>query len=825
MDFADRQGPIHGGGNGFLYGMSDEGVPSDNLLEPLDIRSIAQAAPFGEQHPGGNALDVAPQFLRNGGGYVQIYMQEVYPSWPYDDLGLEDYLPKVERTVRTVLDSPHRDSFVYVPFNEPDWIWYELYAGDQAEYERQRDAFFADWETVYTRIRELHPDARIAGPNESVYDHRLLADFLPWARERDLLPDLMTWHELPTTQLAHYRDNYADYRALEREVGIDPLPININEWGGRRDLSVPGRLLQFIAMFEDTDVDAGGQAYWNPSGNLSGSVSQTNRPGGGWWLLKMYADLSGEQATLTPPQPNTVDTAQGLASIDDERRQARVLVGGGSDDVDVALNHLDADTFGDTVQVTVSTTTWSGYDADAPPPRVLLETELPLRDGALTLPLRDVDELAAYEIVVQPGGNGIPGPADATWRASHEAEDARITDGEIVTQGTPENWNQPAASGTRDVQELDGENSAVSFDITVPEDGRYRLGVLYGNQTGDIAQQALRVDGEAIGLLDYPATLDWVYRARKDVDLELTAGEHEITLAKADPELGTATGAVTLDRLDVTALPADGRPVPVAYQAELARTDFEMTHRYDARGQSGAGYVEATAGQETTFVLSVPSDGYYDLTVRHDGAAQLRLDGAPLTGAALPATGPEEWHDGEQRVFLTAGAHRLTVLPEERVLLDALTVTEAAEAPAITTVEAEDEANELAGTAQRGESGSASGGGQVTGVGGGEGNTLTLPAIEADEAGQHVLVVHYANNERGRGDEFNHNIVSRPVEISVNGGEPTTVWLRNTWSWGNFWAVGVPVELAEGTNAVTFSHPTAEAAHLDRFDVAPLLLE
>jgi hypothetical protein len=225
VDLSQRTGPVRHGGNGALYGLSDDGVPSDNLLAPLKIRSIGQKAPNGLQHPNGDALVVADAFLRTGGDYIQVYMQDIYAQWPYEDLGIQDYLPKVDQITRAVVASPHRSHFVYVPFNEPDQIWYGLNTGDAASYARNRDRFLADWTTVYRRIRAIDPQARIAGPNEASYDTRFLPDFLAYAKANDVLPDLMTWHELPTNQLRVYRGHYTSYRGLEQQAGVAPLPV------------------------------------------------------------------------------------------------------------------------------------------------------------------------------------------------------------------------------------------------------------------------------------------------------------------------------------------------------------------------------------------------------------------------------------------------------------------------------------------------------------------------------------------------------------------------------------------------------------------------
>jgi hypothetical protein len=101
---------------------------------------MSPLTPNGLQHPGGDAIQIAGTFLSAGGNAVFIYMQDIYSAFPYQNLGLSDYLPKVETQVNEVLASPYPNSFVYVPFNEPDNIWY-----NKTNLEAQ---FFSDWKTV-----------------------------------------------------------------------------------------------------------------------------------------------------------------------------------------------------------------------------------------------------------------------------------------------------------------------------------------------------------------------------------------------------------------------------------------------------------------------------------------------------------------------------------------------------------------------------------------------------------------------------------------------------------------------------------------------------
>lgn len=104
INLAANTGALKYGASGFLYGLGNDGIPSANVLAPLRPQVAAQKPEGGLQHPNGDAFDVAKTYQAAGGKEIQIYMQDVYPSWPYENLGLADYLPKVMHIVRQVMD-------------------------------------------------------------------------------------------------------------------------------------------------------------------------------------------------------------------------------------------------------------------------------------------------------------------------------------------------------------------------------------------------------------------------------------------------------------------------------------------------------------------------------------------------------------------------------------------------------------------------------------------------------------------------------------------------------------------------------------------------
>ncbi|GAA2213438.1 hypothetical protein GCM10009850_089010 [Nonomuraea monospora] len=814
VDFAQRTGPVHGGATGMLYGLSDPGVPGDSLLAGARPRTVAQKAPDGDQHPNGDALKIADGFFAAGGEEIVVYMQDVYSQWPYENLGIDDYLAKVDTMVRKVVrDRPRdKDRFVWVPFNEPDGIWYQ-------DWNALKDKFFSDWKRVVERIRSIDPTARIVGPNEARYNPGRLRDFLTWARDNDSLPDIMAWHELSRGSLADYRGHYQHYRALERELGIGPLPINIDEYGNRRDMSVPGQMIQWISLFEDTKVDAD-MAYWTYAGNLDDHAVRTRQANGGWWLLKWYADLTGQTVRVTPPQPDVPDTVQAVAALDEAARRGTVLVGGGSAPVRLDLTGLDPAVFGRQVDVVVSRTSWTGYEGDALKPSVVAARRAATTGGRLSVDLPGGDVMAAYRVTIVPSSGPAPA-ADAPWTTSVEAESATLTAAQAYDQDTTADPQRYATSGKRDVGSMNQAASAVTFPVTVPRAGRYRLGVYHGaNKTP--GRHALFVDGALNQIVQYSANLGWTYRGRTDVLLDLTAGTHRLSLRTSADGTALLPGSdITLDKFDLTEVTG---PARAAFPADEARLSGGA--RLDRSGAWPA--IVLGGGARATFFVAAAEDGYHDLTLSYRAARagdlDVRVDGRAVQGVRATRQG-----DGTSRarVYLPAGISKVEVGGPQGLNLRELVTVRAAQADgAVHRVEAEQA--RLSGTARVvGATGgsNASAAAYVGDLGNGAGNTITLTRPAAFGPGQYVLVTHYANADRNTGHPYNTDVISRFLDITETGGATTRGVFRHNYAWDNFWPQATPLTLTTANGAVVLGNAAAYGPNVDRLELARFVLE
>ncbi|MHA6510283.1 hypothetical protein [Tessaracoccus sp. Y1736] len=83
VDCASPVGSFRGGASGTLYGLGDDGVPTAALLNGAHLTNTSQKAPFGTQHPSGDALAVEGAFFAKHGRDMYIYIQDHYPDWPY----------------------------------------------------------------------------------------------------------------------------------------------------------------------------------------------------------------------------------------------------------------------------------------------------------------------------------------------------------------------------------------------------------------------------------------------------------------------------------------------------------------------------------------------------------------------------------------------------------------------------------------------------------------------------------------------------------------------------------------------------------------------
>jgi|GEM_PF-656132 len=594
VDLSDRYRPVTHAASGALYGLAEEGRPSDDLIAPIKPRMFTQMAPDGGQLPNGevtpigDALKVAPIAARNGAA-VTIRMPDIYPDFPYKWVSWEDWYAKVDKMVNAALASGADNIYAYELWNEPDWTWDTTKAG----------AFLEGWKKTYDRVRSLDSDTPIMGPSYSIYVESWLRDFLTYCKENDCLPDIISWHELGdfsgTPNPQNIQSRIENYRAIEEELGIAPLPISINEYMAYSEDTIPGNTIQYIAQFERGGVETANTAFWFRPGRLSNIVTDMGKPNGSWWMFKWYGDMTGDMAMTTPPQPTRMGL-DGIASVDTSNSRIQVVFGGAEGDRDIVVTGFDSEGLAYSAgkaYVAVESTPWYGVDTEVKAPAAVYTGEFDIADGSIRVPMTDMNPISAYHLVIT--------PAQASANTRYESEHAARSKAGVFE-------NEHASNG-RYVGQIDEADSYIEYTVNAATAGEYKLEIGYANGTDTVSTHELTVNGAAAGRVSYASTGGWTWSGKTgaaSTQVTLHAGANTIRLTK-----GETGGFAELDYIQLT---------PVAsyeqrFEAEQAAiTDAQIFTGSYASDFRYVGYIN-NAGSSLLFKPVVPAAGKYTLEI------------------------------------------------------------------------------------------------------------------------------------------------------------------------------------------------------------------
>jgi len=918
VNYGQETGDFLGGASGTLYGLGDDGSPTDAVLDGARVENSSQKPPTGTQHPSGDALALENQFFANGGNELAVYMQDYYPDWSYnsgkrpsDDRtykldvpvsdpsygsytegsdGRWDYEEVVEIVVNKVLaNTQYPDKYTFIPFNEPDGgNWYNT--GDDATKPLFKDTFLTDWDNMYRLIQKIWNQyknktdgkanvhgavfadhAIIAGPGDSSWRQNRSDAFLKHTKENGTLPDIFVWHELGKDSLKNYQSHYDAYRALEKKYGVDPLRINITEYGELRDMSVPGQLIQWQSMFEDTKVQAE-TAYWNYAGNLSDNMARANSANAGWWQFKWYGDLRGQRTVkVTPPSENKADSLQGIAAIDTTNKKATVLYGGANDNnadavkndganipVNVHLTGLDKVGLDGKVDVEVRENAFTAPDGVAATPRVVnVLSGVDVENGTLDVTTTSIDRYASYQLVVTPHQDRQISKDDAStgrWMQVTEAEDTALAGGAQAYTKTPwgDGWSYFMTSGNGDVGNFK-KGATATWTVNVPEDGTYRFQVISGN-VGFPGTNGVAVDGKNAGTITFGAELamksaaKWLYRGSGEVELQLTKGEHKIQLQGSSMDN-------TLDKFLLYQVSSAKGEDAVTYPATQFRLDGGARLSYET-GTSG--FADLAGGTASMFA-NIWNAGYQNLTIVYHAAKGSKMD-LQVNGQSVSTITAA--YDGLQSstvaVAMSEGVNKIALTGAEGIRVREVSTARNAKADA-GSVRLEAESLQLGGGAKvvnASGTTNASESKWVTGLGnqfettesGADGmgdrtrvvtldknntpsvisdnkGTLTIPAGKVP-AGTYNVVVSFSNDAFIGRHDYNPQIVDLGLQVragSADGKELARGAFRYTYSDSNF--LNRSLELTTDGGALVLGNwdPAGTGAGAVSWGVAPAI--
>lgn len=396
VEFDQPFKPVTHVASGALYGVVEH-IPQniEDLVAPLSPSTYVQPALAGNgaQQPYGAAIAVAGRLAGVTNAKVAIRLADVHPGWPYRWSGWSNWETKIRQVVTAKRNSGRSNYYGYEIWNEPDVTWQST----------NGDFLTVLWKPTYDLLRSLDPQAKIIGPANAYYSESRMLQFLNFCKTNNCLPDIICWHQLQGSQ--SIVGNIANYRAMERQLGISPRLISINEYSHdtHEYEGAPGVSVPFIAKFERHGVDSANISWWFPAlpGRLGSLITAQNQRNGGWWLYKWYGDMRGNMVKTTPPNDRS-DGLDGFANIDLDNEWASVVVGGNHQgSAYVSITGLPAE-FGYSVEVTVERVTWSGKESPVSS-TVMESTKIyGITSGALTVSINITNPLWGYRIYLTP---------------------------------------------------------------------------------------------------------------------------------------------------------------------------------------------------------------------------------------------------------------------------------------------------------------------------------------------------------------------------------------------------------------------------------------
>jgi hypothetical protein len=314
---------------------------------------------------------------------------------------MSDWFNKIGQTVSRRKAAALTNIYAYEIWNEPNGTWAATNPLSFNEF----------WMQTFAQLRQLDPAIKIIGPSTNVYDQTYISSLLSFCKTNNCLPDIVGWHELEGADLT---GDIQNYRALEKQLGIGPLPISINEYSGPGHINVegqPGASAPLIAKFERFRVDSASISFWDVAhpGRLGSLLATNTTTNGGWWFYKWYGDMAGNMVSTTPPTPSSATVLDGFANLDSTGQSGSVLFGGTNDGtVQIVVKGFQAAPFfGSTVHVEVDHTPFVNRTTAVSATDVLSSADVAVSGDQITIMVNGANGTDGYRALITPIGGGV----------------------------------------------------------------------------------------------------------------------------------------------------------------------------------------------------------------------------------------------------------------------------------------------------------------------------------------------------------------------------------------------------------------------------------
>ncbi len=430
VNLSSTRGAATGVGEGFLYGVSQDGTqPPDSLLQPLGFNAFRGGGHVtrgwigdGYQYGSGTQTDVntvigqARRFTQSPyHAQYQVILSDIYgndggqPSntmYPCTNGDCSNWVKFIDAVVGPLQATGL--PFAYDIYNEPDIsVFWPNGSVNSTQY-------FQMWDSAFRELRRIAPNAVIVGPSFAFTPQSRLSQwqtFLSHVKSAGTVPDWITNHDEGDVD-----DPVTVSQSINSALngaGVALRPLSANEYQPA-DRQTAGVTAWYLARFAQSGYTNAMRGNWvcclTP--NLTGVLTQSNgswTTTGNWWAMRSYADMTG---TLVNTSGQVGSTAIS-ASVDSNAKRAVAIIGdsnGFTGGITVNFSGLSSLSWlagNGTVNVVVDRIPDQAPLASR---QVVLNQNMSAASGSITVPVNFQATHDAFAIYLTPGNGSTSSP-------------------------------------------------------------------------------------------------------------------------------------------------------------------------------------------------------------------------------------------------------------------------------------------------------------------------------------------------------------------------------------------------------------------------------
>jgi hypothetical protein len=243
---------------------------------------------------------------------------------------------------------------------------------------------------------------------------------------------------------------------LEKQLGVGPLPITINEYSGSgqlKDEGRPGSAAPLIAQLERSGVETACITYWDVPhpgrlGSLLATDTQTN---GGWFFYKWYGEMSGNMVTTASSLPENGKNMDGVASLDPSAGNAFVILGGINDgNIRIVVKGFKAAAFlGTTVHAVVDHTPFVNLSTVVSKTDTLSTADVAVQNDQIAIAISNAKANDGYRLSLSPIGGVTAGAGGASGETANGSATAGAAGSNATAAGSRAAGSAAAVGGSQ----------------------------------------------------------------------------------------------------------------------------------------------------------------------------------------------------------------------------------------------------------------------------------------------------------------------------------------------------------------------------------------